>query len=198
MKENNEKLEERFRSIALEILGEQAKQVWNEMHVDWYGTTERLLRAYKRMKHRVEYLSEYDLEPKGHSTSFVYSSKPSGIKNFDDIREEAIAERKKSYARTLAQFEEFNSVIEQFKDKPEFKVIRMYYFNEYADGRELPEGEHWTLEQIAFELEKDVRTIYRWRSDIVQQMATIIGGVDAAIAITAFNGAKKKRGEKSE
>lgn len=196
MADKNEKLVAEFQNIAAKLLAEEERLLLKKQKTDWYSVVEQLLEAYKTAKHRVECLADYEFEPRRKDKSISIAPAPGTmVKNFDDVREQAIDERKKSYARTLAQFEEFDSLVQQFNGRKEFVVIRMRYFNEDAEGNELEAGQRLTMEQIAADLNIDVRTARRWRTSIVKEMAAVLGGVDGAISIQRYNGKKENKGE---
>ena len=158
-----------------------------EGKIDFYKAMEALLYNYTKLKQLVENEAEYmKIELKGKSKSIVKFSQGSGYngKTEDDIIEELQQQKAMQYQKTKARFEEVDRVIQLFKDRKEFYVIKMYYFGQDATGkhREKP----YTFEEITEELEgmgmlKSERTTRRWRSRIVTDMAVCMFGSAAAI-----------------
>ena len=160
--------------------------------VNYYRIMERLLYNYKRLQALVEDEEAYmQADVQGHSNSLVkYNHNGGANKSADDIAEELAEEKAKSYARTRANFREVARVVELFKSRKEFAVIRMYYFGENVSG-EPHAGEQYTWEEIAEELAamgilKDVKTARRWRSKLINDMSVCMFGKAAAIAGGVF------------
>lgn len=115
-----------------------------------------------------------------------------------DVTDEIIAERKKSYARTEAQFWELDTVIRQFADKPEFIVIRMYYFNEDAYGNDRgPDSRLYTFDEISEELaatglQRSEKTLRSWRTRLVQDMTVTLFGIDGAVSVETRDSPKQE------
>ena len=77
---------------------------------------------------------------------------------------------------------ENRELIQAFKDRKEFAVIRLYYFKERADGTPLPEdAQEMTWEEVSFQIDKGLKTVIRWRNEIINDMAICLFGIDAAI-----------------
>lgn len=67
-------------------------------------------------------------------------------------------------------------------NRKEFAVIRLYYFKERADGTPLPEdAQEMTWEEVSFQIDKGLKTVIRWRNEIINDMAICLFGIDAAI-----------------
>lgn len=158
---------------------------------DNFRAVTNLLRNYKRMQ-RIANMTddEYGVIPPERSKSITVAP-PAGtsVRDRDDIRQERIDERRESHRRTQAQFAELDAVVQQFADLPEFVVIRMYYFNEDAHGRDRdPDDVNPSFAQIAEELaacgerhtEKTLRT---WRNRLVRDMVVVMFGVDGALSL---------------
>jgi len=163
--------------------------------INYYRAVEILLRNYNKLRKLVENEAGYTavlLQKK--STSFVTFTPNAGYtsKDDDEIIDEIRQQRELSYQRTKAQFEEVERVISLFCERKEFIVIRMYYFNEDAQGNQRPEGsEPYTFDDITSELSelgllRDIKTARRWRSKIINDMAVCMFGKAAAISAGAF------------
>lgn len=162
-----------------------------QRNLNLYRTTERLLRNYKKYQRLVTDLEGYGFEPieKSHSIS-VAPPPGSGVSDRVDLYDEHVAARRASYERTKARYDEIDAVIRQFQDKEEFIVIRMYYFNEDAYGKDRDDAKPYTWEEIAEELsytgiDRGVSTLRLWRSKLVQDMTVLLFGIDGAVSIEA-------------
>lgn len=87
--------------------------------------------------------------------------------------------------RAKAQFEEVERVISLFRERKEFIVIRMYYFNQDVHGNE--HTGKYTFEEITEELSEfgllhDAKTARRWCNSIINDMAVCMFGMPAAIS----------------
>lgn len=169
------------------------------LSINHYRAMERLLRNYPIAKKRVEDMENYGFYPVGHSNSISVAPPPgASIRDPIDVTEEIIAERKKSYARTDAQFWELDTVIRQFIDKPEFIVIRMYYFNEDAYGNDRgPDSKLYTFEEISEELtavgiQRSEKTLRSWRTRLVQDMTVVLFGIDGAVSVETRDSPKQE------
>lgn len=166
-----------------------------------YRAMERLLRSYPRLKRLVEDADGYGYLPTERSKSITFAPPPgSGMRDRTELTEEHIAERMASYERTKERFEEIDAVVRQFQDKPEFIVIRMYYFGEDANGN--PRGDDakpYTFEGISEELsysgmERSERTLRTWRTHLVQDMTVLLFGAEGAVSIES-RGMNERRTE---
>lgn len=154
-----------------------------------YRAMERLLRNYKTLARLAASEEDYMLIPeRDHSISVA--PPPGGVpRDREEIMQDRIDERRASYRRTVEQFNELDAVVRQFADKPEFIVIRMYYFNEDSSGRERSaEARPYSFEEIAEELavaglQRSERTLRKWRTDIVRDMTVALFGVDGAVSV---------------
>ena len=169
------------------------------LSINHYRAMERLLRNYPISKKRVEDMENYGFYPVGHSSSITVAPPPgASMRDPLDVTEEIIAERKKSYARTDAQFWELDTVVRQFIDKPEFIVIRMYYFNEDAYGNDRgPDSRLYTFEEISEELaavgiQRSEKTLRGWRTRLVQDMTVVLFGIDGAVSVETRDGPKQE------
>ena len=170
-----------------------------EYGINLYRAMERLLRSYKSLKYLVESANEYcQLPPeRSRSVTTAIGVGGGGVRDRDDIIEEAMLARTASYERTRARFEELDAVIRQFENREEFIVIRMYYFGEDADGNDRGEAGALTFEAISAELAgkgviRTEKTLRTWRTRLVQEMTVLLFGVDGAVSIEA---GEPKRGQ---
>lgn len=186
-----------LRELIAVTAEETASKIYNENisgQVNYYRIIERLLYNYNKLKALVENEKEYiAVELKGKSKSIVsFSSCGGGYKSQDEIIEEIEKQKQISYKRTAANFEEVEKVISLFEDRKEFAVIRMYYFNEDAEGNQREEAlPQYTWEEVAHELSrmgvlKDSKTARRWRNNIINDMAVCMFGKPAAISTGVF------------
>ncbi len=183
-------LRELINTVASETAKETANRMIPAQQVSYYKVTERLLYNYKPIKRMMEdeqaYIENADKAERSQDIVLHSIKMTSGPRV--DAEDAMLQQRRRSYERTLAQFEYIDRVIRQFADKPEFVVIRMYYFNETVDGQERPAYlERYTWDEIADILdEHDIlstdKTARRWRSSIVSDMAVCFFGADAAVS----------------
>ena len=179
-------IDESAKCAAREVLNLQRQR----RGVNLYGAMERLLRAYPKLKRMCEHPEEYQFLPAGRSKGIsVAPPAGSGVRDPMDALDEHIDSRAASFDRTAARYTEIDAVVREFLDRPEFVVIRMYYWNEDAHGRERGDDEpRWSMngiqEALSMEgIDRDVRTIRRWRSRIVQDMTVLMFGVDGAVSL---------------
>lgn len=169
--------------------------------VNLFGTMERLLRSYPRLKRLVE---DYELVPRGHSKDISVAPPPGmGVRDVDDVREELERVRRVSYARTLGQLESLERFIARFDDNPYFPIVRMYCFGEDLNGeRVVTDNGQRTIEEIAAELDaagfaygKSEKTVGRRKNELIQDMVVLLYGNAGAISIEKFKAEKRRRGE---
>ena len=91
-------------------------------------------------------------------------------------------DKEAEYDITLKDFRRIEKVIRQFEDRKEFIVVRMYYFNENADGTpKAADAPQATWEELSEAIGKEIKTLSRWRNNIVNDMAICLFGIEAAI-----------------
>lgn len=157
---------------------------------NYFKIMEKLLYSYPTLKRIVSDKAAYTkVELQGRSG--VVRFKPNAAwKSQEDRLEELERDKEAEFDTTLKDFRRLDRVVQQFRERKEFVVVRMYYFNESADGTpkeaDAPEA---TWEDLSIELEKGIKTLRRWRSKIVNDMAICLFGIDAAIQ--AGTGAKE-------
>lgn len=179
-------IKETAEATASAVIGQQRRA----RAANLYRAMERLLRNYPKLKKLVVNVDDYGFVPAERSKSVTIAPPPGGMmRSRDEILEEVIADRQVSYERTKARFEEIDAVVRQFADSPEFIVIRMYYFNEDANGNERdPDSRPYTFEEISEELamtglQRSERTLRGWRTRLVQDMTVLLFGVDGALSV---------------
>lgn len=183
---------EYIQTTAKVMAEEMAEKLINDFSggpVNYYRAVENLLYNYLKLKALVEDEEEYlKIEVKERSSSLTKFSPGAGYRSKGDILEELEQQKMISYRRTKARFEEVQQVIDLFKERKEFRVIQMYYFNLDAQGNQRPnEAEQYTFEEIAYELSelgilRESKTARRWRSRIINDMAVCMFGKPAAIS----------------
>lgn len=164
--------------------------------VNYFRAMESLLFNYKKLAALVaDYESYMKVELPEKSTSIIAFSPSSGpYKAKEDILEEIERDKLAAYQRTRARFEELEKVVNLFRDRKEFHVVRMYYFGEDAEGNQRPDdAKSYTWEEIAFELSdmgmvRDAKSARRWRNKIVNDMAVCMFGKAAALGMGAYRG----------
>lgn len=192
----NEIISETAKEAAREVVNTQRRQ----RNLNLYRTTERLLRSYKKYKAWEDHPEDYGFFPVAKSKDISVAPPPgSGVRDRVEIYEEFVNARKASFERTMARYFDIKAVVEKFQDRPEFPVIRMYYFNEDANGQDRgDDAKRYTWEEIAQELaaiglERSVTTLRSWRSNLVQEMTVLLFGIDGALSIEAR---EPKQGQK--
>lgn len=193
-----------IKELIQEVAKETAAAVFENAtgEVNYYKAMEMLLNNYTKLAALVENEAEYiKVELQGKSKGIVSFTPGSGgyngTKTDDEIIEELQREKAIQYHKTKARFEEVDRVIRLFQNRKEFYVIRMYYFNEDAQGNKRDIDKRYTFEEIADELSamnllKDERTARRWRSRIVNDMAVCMFGTAAAVGAGKYRGAAKE------
>jgi hypothetical protein len=150
---------------------------------DYFKIMENLLYSYPTLKRIVSDKAAYTkVELKERSKSVVGFNYNATRKSHDDIIDELERDKEEEFGKTLKDFRRIERVILQFKDRKEFDVIRIYYFGESKVGTQKPEGSPAvTWDDVSFELEKDVKTLRRWRANLVNDMAICLFGIEAAV-----------------
>lgn len=155
---------------------------------DYFRIMEKLLYSYPTLKRIVSDKAAYTrVEMRERSKSIVRFSPNTQWKDKDDVIDELEQEKAEEYDKTAKDFRKIERVIQEFKDRKEFVVVRLYYFKEHIDGApHEADEEKVTWESIAFELEEagicsGVKTPSRWRNNIVNDMALCLFGIEAAV-----------------
>ena len=197
---------EEIKELIREVAKETASAVCIENatgQIDFYKAMEMLLNNYTKLAALVgdeEAYLKIDLQSKSKSivTFALGAGGYNGTKTDDEIIEDLRRQRAVQYQKTKARFDEVDRVIQLFKNRKEFHVIRMYYFGEDAQGNKCETP--YTFEKIAEELEslgllKDERTARRWRSRIVTDMAVCMFGSAAAIGAGRIRRTQRKENQ---
>lgn len=155
---------------------------------NYFKIVEKLLYSYPMLKRLVSDKNAYTkVELQERSRSLVRFSPNTQWKSRDDIIEEMERDKETEYDTTLKDFRRIERVIQQFKDRKEFVVVRLYYFKEHIDGSPRTEDEEAvTWEIVGDELQeagilREVKTARRWRNTIINDMAICLFGIEAAI-----------------
>lgn len=161
---------------TVEVLQQQAPER------NYFKITEKLLYSYPTLKRIVSDKAAYTrVELQGRS-GVVRFNPNKAWKSPDDILEDMEKDKEAEYDITAKEFKRLDRVIQAFKDRKEFTVIRLYYFKEREDGTPLPEdAQEMTWEEVSFRVDKALKTVMRWRNEIVNDMAICLFGIDAAI-----------------
>lgn len=163
------------------------RKAWITNH---YRAMEDLLRAYKKSRQWEEHPEEYGFFPSGKSHDISVAPPPGlGLRDTVEVNELFVQSRQMSFIRSLARFNDLNAVVKLFADKPEFIVIRMYYFNEDANGQDRGDtAKPYTFDEISDALasigiERSARSLRTWRTRLVRDMTVMMFGVDGALSI---------------
>lgn len=161
---------------TVEVLQQQAPER------NYFKITEKLLYSYPTLKRIVSDKTAYTrVELQGRS-GVVRFNPNAAWKSQEDRLEELERDKEAEFDTTLKDFRRLDRVVQQFRERKEFVVVRMYYFNESADGTPLPEdAQEMTWEEVSFQVDKGLKTVIRWRNEIVNDMAICLFGIDAAI-----------------
>lgn len=172
------------KSVA-DILNEQNEQLSKVSFIErqklvqsnTYKSTEKLLYNFNALKEHLENETEY-LDMAYHKTagSVVKFQKNKVDKPTDD---QLLQDRIDSYRRSLHDFERVKKAIDAVSDEKGFEIIRLKYLT--------PGNEAETFEGIAEQLagthgfsEKlNEKTVRRYRSLLINKIATLIFGSDA-------------------
>lgn len=194
-----EYIDEAAQKSAEKVLHLQRK----ERNCNHYRAMEDLLRAYKHTKRWDEHPEEYGFFPTGKSHDISVAPPPGlGLRDKVEINELFVQSKQLSFVRSMARFNELDAVIKLFQDKPEFVVVRMYYFNENANGEDRGDAKPYTFEEIAEELKtigitRSVRALRLWRTKLVREMTVMMFGVEGALSIESRE-QKQDRKEEGE
>ena len=107
--------------------------------VNYFRAAETLLYNYKSLQALLRDRSGYvERELPGRSAGIVLNAgQGQGSGSMDEMIGDREAERARLYELTAARFDQVDRVVQLFNDRPEFKALRMYYFRENEELREL-------------------------------------------------------------
>ena len=150
---------------------------------NYFKIMEKLLYSYPTLKRIVSDKAGYTRVELQERSKSVVRFNPSGQwKSREDIIEDMERDKEAEYDITLKDFRRIEKVIRQFEDRKEFIVVRMYYFNENADGTpKAADAPQATWEELSEAIGKEIKTLSRWRNNIVNDMAICLFGIEAAI-----------------
>ena len=173
-----------------------------ERNVNHYRAMEDLLRAYKNTKRWEDHPEEYGFFPTGKSHDISIAPPPGlGLRDKVEVNELFVQSKQLSFVRSMTRFNDLEAVIKLFQDRPEFIIIRMYYFHEDEQGQDRGDAKPYTFSEISEALksvgivlaEKAVR---RRRTKLVREMTVMLFGIDGALSIESQEPKQlKKEGE---
>jgi len=173
--------------------------------VNYYHAMENLLWAYPRRVRLMKHPEEFNFFPKGHSKDISIAPPPgTGVVDKIDAAELYTEGRKRAYEHEMFKLYETEYAMAPFMNRPEFLVIRMFYFNEDAHGNYRgKDAKRLTWEEIAGELEtveiyRSETVIRRWRSSLVREMTVMMFGAVGAASIESRDNQKYDRKGKGE
>jgi len=154
---------------------------------DYYKATEIILYNYPKLLDIVADECGYmEGINKQRSKSITHFSQNTSYMDQADEKEK---ERHKSYNRTKAQLESIDRILNQFRDDHRFRIIEIYYFNCDVSGQRRSGGsKRLSFEQMAEQMTKgdgnhpEVKTIRRWRSQMVGDISVALFGIPAALS----------------
>jgi len=188
-------IDEAAKAGAREVLYLQAQQ----RNINLYRAMERLLRGFALRVRIAEHPEEFDFFKTGRSKDISVAPPPgTGVVDKIEAAEMFTEARKKAYEVEMYKLQQTYYAIAPFEDKPEFIVIRMYYFNEDANGKPRGDAKPYTFAEIAEELEavgiqRSEKILRKWRTKIVQDMTVQMWGADGALSVEAR---EPKQGQK--
>lgn len=189
-------IEEAAEKAAEKVLVLQRK----DFVTNHYRAMEDCLRAYPKRLRMIQHPEEYQFFPTGHSKD-ISIAPPPGTGVVDKIEAAVMytEARKKSYVHELSLLHETEYAMAPFREREDFIVVRMYYFNENVHGQDRGDAKPYTFEEIAEELKtiginRSVRVLRLWRTKLVREMCVMMFGVDGALSIES-QGQKPNRSE---
>lgn len=157
---------------------------------NYYRATESLLENYVSLK---QIASEFETYAEGidvQKSKDIVSSQGSGYhKDRQEIKEEKRAAKLESFEKTQEQLRLIDAALDKLRGRERFKVIELYYFGIGIDGSIMLEKP--TFAEIAEILGRDEKTIRRWRSKAVKDIAVLLFGIPAALSVNALTYVKK-------
>jgi len=191
-------IDEAAKAGAKEVLLLQRKQA----DINHYRAMENLLRAYPKRVRMMNHPEEYPFFPVGRSKDISIAPPPgSGVLDKIEVAEMFTEARKRAYEHEVFRLMETEYAVAPFKQQPEFIIIRMYYFNENAQGVfRGNDAKPYSFEEISEELkaigiDRSVRTLRMWRTKLVREMTVMMFGVDGALSIESREQKHKEDGD---
>lgn len=205
MSEHRTKLEQTIDAAAEAGARKVLHLQWQQSSTNHYRAMEDLLRAYPRYKAMQEHPEDYGFLPVGKSKDISVAPPPgSGARDPIEALADHVDSRAASYDRTMGRFMELDAVVRMFENKPEFRIIRMYYFNEDEHGQSRGDAKPYTfidivdaLQRIGIDLSE--RACRYRRTKLVREMTVMLFGIDGAISIESRENTRQmKRGHDDE
>lgn len=167
---------------------------------DYYKATEIILYNYPKL---IDIVADENGYMEGiHKQRSKSITRFSATASYTDPTEEKEKERQKSYGRTKEQLKSIEMILSQFKNDPRFEIIEIYYFNMRNGERISDDSKRLSFEQIAELIIKEdgnhpeVKTVRRWRSQIVGDISVVLFGNSAALSNSLTR--RKNPGKMSE
>lgn len=168
-----------------------------------YRAMERLLRAYKNMKRMEANPEEYGFFPTGKSHDISVAPPPGlGLRDKVEINELFVQSKENSFVRSMTRFAELDAVVRLFEKRPEFIIIRMYYFGEDVNGEDRGiEAKPYTFAEISEELsyigiDWSERACRYRRANLVRDMTVQLFGIDGALSIESRENTQQMKHER--
>lgn len=155
---------------------------------NYFRAMQDLLRKYKGLKALVAAEDEY-LLLRDHDKSVASAPRNKSASCPIDAWEQRLDAKAESYVRTLTQFDALDHVVQMVSGRPEFVIVRMYYFGEDYSGNDRPPRDRpYTFLDLQCDLEDagiqlSRKTIQRWHSTIIRDMVTLLWGIDGAVSL---------------
>ncbi len=163
------------------------KHEYKPRPMNHYHGTEHLLRLFPKACNVLDNPEDFGFYPQEKSKDISIAPPPGcGVTDKIEITENYIEGRKKAFTAYVEGWQRVCAAVDAFKDDKRFFVIRMYYFGENYEGE--PTNRKYSFEDIADELSmhginRTVRCLRGWRTKLVQDMAVLIFGIDAALTV---------------
>ena len=204
MSENKKTATEKYIDTAAEAGARKVLQLQrSNSSVNHYRAMEDLLWAYPKRVRMMEHPEEFNFFPTGHSKDISIAPPPgTGVVDKIVAAEMYTEARKRAYEHEMFRLHETEYAMLPFMDRPEFVVIRMFYFNEDVNGNYRGnDAKRLTWEEIAGELEtiginRSETVIRRWRSSLVREMTVMMFGADGAVSIESRDNAQQQKHDK--
>ena len=160
-----------------------------DMVTNHYRAMEDCLRAYPKRVRMMQNPEEFEFFPTGHSKD-ISIAPPPGTGVVDKIEAAVMytEARKKTYVHELSLLHETEYAMAPFREREDFIIIRMYYFNEDEYGNSRGDAKPYTFPEISEAL-KNVgiewaeKAVRRRRTKLVREMTVMMFGVDGALSI---------------
>ena len=185
-----------------------AREVLHLQHkvftINYYRATEDALRAYIKVKRQLEHPEEYGFFPTGKSHDISVAPPPGlGLRDKVEINELFVQSKENSFIRSMTRFAELDAVVRLFEKRPEFIIIRMYYFGEDANGEDRGiDAKPYTFAEISEALsyigiEWSERACRYRRANLVRDMTVQLFGIDGALSIESRENTQQMKHERN-